>query len=228
MMYIERQKIMTKNYTVNKVTINKDDSINKKSFWKSANNIEVSQWPWQTPDMPSPPNVSAKVLYSPSHLYIKFEVEEHFSRAIHTENQTQVCEDSCVEFFVAPNEKGYFNFEVNCIGSIHLRHGKGRDDRVKIADEDLNKIEKYTSLPTGEAIDEPVSVPSYTVAYAIPFSIFKKYAEAKVPKSGMLWRANFYKCGDLTPEPCWGIWNSVVTDNPDFHRPEFFGNIIFE
>ena len=39
---------------------------------------------------------------------------------------------------------------------------------------------------------------------------------------------NFYKCGDKQVEPHYLSWNPVLTDNPDFHRPEYFGKVIFE
>jgi hypothetical protein len=40
-------------------------------------------------------------------------------------------------------------------------------------------------------------------------------------------RANFYKCGDGTSVPHYLSWNQVITETPDFHRPEFFGEISF-
>ena len=39
--------------------------------------------------------------------------------------------------------------------------------------------------------------------------------------------ANFYKCADATSMPHYVTWNPVLTDKPDFHRPEFFGELIF-
>ena len=39
-------------------------------------------------------------------------------------------------------------------------------------------------------------------------------------------RANFYKCGDKTAHPHFLSWNPVGTPSPDFHRPEFFGELI--
>ncbi|MBT5542155.1 MAG: hypothetical protein HOK34_04920, partial [Gammaproteobacteria bacterium] len=31
-----------------------------------------------------------------------------------------------------------------------------------------------------------------------------------------------------TQKPHYLTWNPVETSNPDFHRPEFFGKLIFE
>ena len=37
---------------------------------------------------------------------------------------------------------------------------------------------------------------------------------------------NFYKCGDETEFPHYGMWSEAVSDTPDFHRPECFGRLI--
>jgi hypothetical protein len=46
--------------------------------------------------------------------------------------------------------------------------------------------------------------------------------------AGHVARANFYKCGDETETPHFGAWSPVQTPQPDFHRPEFFGRLVFE
>ena len=40
----------------------------------------------------------------------------------------------------------------------------------------------------------------------------------------------FYKTGgaDITGNEHYGMWNEVGTENPDFHRPEYFGKFIIE
>ena len=40
--------------------------------------------------------------------------------------------------------------------------------------------------------------------------------------------ANFYKCGEETSEPHYVTWNPIGSENPDYHRPEFFGKVLFE
>ena len=40
-------------------------------------------------------------------------------------------------------------------------------------------------------------------------------------------RANFYKCADRTAHPHFLAWNRVDAPAPDFHRPDFFGELIF-
>jgi hypothetical protein len=38
---------------------------------------------------------------------------------------------------------------------------------------------------------------------------------------------NFYKCADGTDSKHYVTWSPVKTDIPDFHRPEFFGDLYF-
>ena len=40
-------------------------------------------------------------------------------------------------------------------------------------------------------------------------------------------RANFYKCADKSAHPHFLAWNRVDTPAPDFHRPDFFGELTF-
>jgi hypothetical protein len=41
-------------------------------------------------------------------------------------------------------------------------------------------------------------------------------------------RANFYKCADNTRIPHYVSWNPIEVASPDFHRPEFFGELLLE
>ena len=60
----------------------------------------------------------------------------------------------------------------------------------------------------------------------IPSSIFVNNVNFSFTK--LTANANFYKCGDETQKPHYLSWNPVKTSKPDFHRPEYFGKLIFE
>ena len=65
------------------------------------------------------PAAAAKLLYDAANLYLHFRVEDRYVVAKYTQFQDPVCRDSCVEFFVQPRPiGGYFNFEVNCAGTL--------------------------------------------------------------------------------------------------------------
>ena len=39
--------------------------------------------------------------------------------------------------------------------------------------------------------------------------------------------ANFYKCGDKTERPHYGVWHLIPLDKPDYHQPKYLGKIIY-
>jgi len=219
-----------KNYSVKKSVI---DFIPTAEFdsknWENVSSIQIDSWPWHKEKYVHP-KISVQCQYTDKYLYVRFHVKENFILAKYSKHQGSVWQDSCVEFFVSPDNLKYFNFEINCIGTILLCHGKNRHNRKAVDEANINCLKISTSLPRGKIIDEAVKCPytGYVVEYAIPFSLFTKYSGIKTPSKDTIWKANFYKCGDMTPEPSWGSWSPVNTEQPDFHRPEFFGNIIFE
>lgn len=219
-----------KNYLISKT---KTDFTPSASFdsqvWANATPLGIDTWPWHKSYEPKVPSVAVKALYSDKNIYLRFFVKEKFIIAKTTESQGKVHLDSCVEFFVSPNENGYFNFELNCVGSVHLAFKQDRHSGKFVEQQDLDKIKVATSLPKGKAIEEAIASPKkgYIVEYCVPLELFTKYSKCDLPQKGTIWKANFYKCGDNLPAPSWGVWSEVSTPEPDFHRPEFFGEIIF-
>ncbi|MCH8859253.1 MAG: hypothetical protein IID54_06710 [Proteobacteria bacterium] len=49
---------------------------------------------------------------------------------------------------------------------------------------------------------------------------------ALAPLGSTNWRGNFYKCGDKTSHPHWGMW-SPITNRLSFHQPALFGDLVF-
>ena len=78
-------------------------------------------------------------------------------------------------------------------------------------------------------IDPEITDPVlWTIKYALPVTILEKYAGIEQPAAGITWKANFYKCADKSSHPHWLTWNLVDKPEPDFHCPQYFGNIVFE
>ena len=65
----------------------------------------------------------------------------------------------------------------------------------------------------------------WEITLDIPFSVFI-YNNIDSLK-GTECKANFYKCGDETPEPHYLSWRNILSDEPNFHVPEFFGTVKF-
>ena len=201
-------------------------------IWDKADTLQITHFPWQ--DSGHRPETTVRLLYTTNALYIRFEVKDQFIRAVARQFQDNVCTDSCVEFFVAPvpDSLDYFNFEVNCGGTMLLHRCPSIEERANgretenVTHADGLTIEMEHSLP--KIIDPEIAEPTnWTIEYRIPFRLFAKYFDIKAPKSGDIWRANFYKCGDKTSHPHWGSWAPVKTEKPNFHTPQFFRPIIF-
>jgi hypothetical protein len=176
------------------------------------------------------PVTQAKVAYDELAIYVKFKVNDRYVKAVYSNHQDPVYKDSCVEFFFTPGgdiSAGYFNLEMNCIGTMLFHHQKiPRKNAVSINNSDLEKVDVITSLT--EVIDpEQKEDVIWMVSYKIPFSVIKKYHEFENPGPGTVWRANFYKCADDSSHPHWLTWASIDNPTPDFHRPEFFGELHF-
>jgi hypothetical protein len=196
--------------------------------WNAIDAVPVSNFMGTRPE--HFPQTLVKVAYDTEAIYVKFRVEDRYVKAVHKKNQDPVYKDSCVEFFFTPGTdvgKGYFNLEMNCGGTMLFHHQVvPRKGAVPIAETDIREIEVATSLP--QIVDPELSeATTWIVSYRIPFSILKKYHDFENPAPGTIWRANFYKCADETSHPHWLTWAPVKLPKPDFHRPEFFGELHF-
>jgi hypothetical protein len=85
--------------------------------WKQAERAELTHFRPEGSD--HRPKTSAKLLYDRTGIFGLFRVQDRYVRSVHTEYQSPVYRDSCVEFFIQPKpHKGYFNFEFNCGGAL--------------------------------------------------------------------------------------------------------------
>ena len=198
--------------------------------WKQANILELNNYRGDRPE--HFPKTKAKLLYDDANLYVFFRVEDRYVRAIADRSNGRVWEDSCVEFFFAPNaefESIYFNLETNCGGTmLFLYNNKKNNAKRHIEQADCKKIEVYHSLP-GIISEEIVEPTKWTLSYKLPFAVIKKYCHnAKKPRTGVKWRANFYKCADKTSHPHWLTCPFVDNLMLYFHLPQYFGRLDFE
>ena len=177
--------------------------------------IDYHNW---SDKFPYAPKVEFRIAHSDDAIVIMFDVEEEHVKAIAMENHGRVWEDSCVEFFVGnPNGEGYFNFEINCIGTILASAHKSRAESKPFTAEQLAKVRRFGTFKH-EAIDIKGQT-KWWLAEVIPFELI---GLDKAPKS---LKANFYKCGDKLDKAHYMSWSPITLPEPNFHCPEFFGNV---
>ena len=185
------------------------------------NEVDIVNWP----DFPYKPDVCFSMAHSNKGIYLKFWVAEEGIRGLVTEDNGNVFTDSCVELFIDPSGDGnYYNFEFNCIGTLLLGYGTSRHHREKASQEILDNVLRFSSLGAKQ-IDHEGSFKWELTAF-IPFKAFFKHHLDSL--AGKIIRANIQKCGDDMPVPHFITWNEINTSKPDYHRPEFFGELHFE
>lgn len=227
---IYEEKSLAKTYKVLKTeTPPKLDGNWNGPIWCSIKPLEIKEFMGDEPE--HKPKTRAKLLYDDEFIYVIFRVEDKFVKAVAQNYQDSVCVDSCAEFFFTPGidiSKGYFNIEINCGGTMLFKHQITRGvEVVPVSNSDCEKVRIFHSEP--KIIDPEKQQPTtWIIEYRVPFEILDKYHPVTKPASGVIWRANFYKCADQTSHPHWLTWSIVDLPNPDFHQPVYFGNLIFE
>lgn len=164
------------------------------------------------------------ISHDEQNIYLKYFVQESNIRAVHKNINDPVYEDSCVEFFVSFDKVNYYNLEFNCIGTILGAYGENRNSRQWLDTDLLKKIKVTPSLGTNK-INIVDCKTKWTLDVIIPISVFK-FSNLSSLKNKTVF-CNFYKCGDKQVIPHFLSWNPILTDEPDFHRPEYFGELSF-
>ena len=162
----------------------------------------------------------AQICWDEDALYLRMEATEPHIRKEQTGPLDEICDDSCLEFFLQPTDAPvYLNFEINPLCNYLI--GQGTDAvcdrlRIRVPDFETRMEPKVVFTETG-----------WVLTYKIPFSFIRLFYPQFKAEVGVKVRANCYKCGDETVKPHFLAWNPVVNDFPAFHKPEYFGCLIF-
>lgn len=184
--------------------------------------IACCNWPEA---YPYAPEVRFRMFHTGGRLLLRFDVRERYTAARVTEDNGRVWTDSCVEFFLSLDDKGYYNFETTAIGRLLLGYRRSREEGVVHATpEVLRSVRRTTTLPP-EPFAEREGDNRWSLTLAIPPEALFRHALASW--EGVEARANLYKCGDELSHPHFLSWRPIRTERPDFHRPEFFEPIQF-
>jgi len=196
--------------------------------WPGALSLDIAHFHAKSSD--HRPRTRVSLQHDGEAIYVKFDVDDRYVRAVARQDQDMVCRDSCVEAFLEPAPgKGYFNFEFNCGGTLLLYHVTGdiqrrdTDAKVKVSPDWLARVERFATMSriVEPEITEPVM---WRLAARIPFGLFEHYTGERCATT---WRGNFYKCGDQTSHPHWASWQPIG-DALNFHQPATFGELVLD
>ena len=147
-----------------------------------------------------------------------FHITEPSVKAEYSETNSKVWEESCSELFLSFGNGFYYNFEISCIGCILAEHGKDRFNRELLKPETIENIKVSSTLgskPFGIRNEKT----TYKLSVKIPKEVFV-FDGGKIDVSSL--SGNIYKCADKSPTPHYMTLFEIISEKPDFHRPEFF------
>lgn len=171
------------------------------------------------------PKVEIKLCYTDQNIFVLFQVYERKVKATLTNINDLVYKDSCVEFFLNlfPNSSNaYMNFEINAIGTIYVAY-RNTKPRILLPIEDIKNIKVKSSL--SKPVDGLIENDKWEIKLVIPIKLLEKYFNQSFVGGNA--KVNFYKCGDETANIHYGCWNRTISEKPNFHLPEYFGELIF-
>ena len=200
-----------------------------KPAWQAVPPLRITHYMGDKPNFE--PVVTAKMQYDTAHLYVIFRVQDRFVRVLTQDINGPVWEDACVEFFFAPNTAQpthYFNLETNAGGTPLMQYSTvARQEVTPLPTKSIQAIEIAHSLP--QRIDPEIkdSV-TWTLEYRIPLEMLQQHAVVTTPEPGVVWHANFYKIAENNTNPHYMTWAPIDLPAPNFHAPQFFGELKFQ
>lgn len=187
--------------------------------WKQAERVHVSTY-WNGKAAPASRSFSARLLWSSEFLYIHFEARQDEPLVISDKpvvdaKTMNLWDRDVCEIFLAPDERDprkYLEFEVAPTGEwidvgIDLTSGKR-----------LSNWEFASGMETAAKIGDHL----VTMAMKIPWKAF-----GTKPKTGDIWLGNLFRCVGIDPGRGYLAWSPTMTEQPNFHVSERFGEFEF-
>lgn len=213
-------------YTVKKIDTPVEMSAEPDTLpWKNLRLLEIDNYPWYSAGNRQRTVVRAG--YGPDDIHLLFDCEDAHIAASARESNGSVCQDSCVEFFARPPKtEKYFNLEINCCGDILLGYGANRQNRDLADPALIHQIGVVTTVEERPKYEDPDD-DGWALQVRLPIEVLRQLTGRTIePSPGDRWNANFYRCGGIT-DPQYACWAPIDAPSPDFHRPEYFGTIVF-
>ena len=181
--------------------------------------IPVMQIDYQKKDVKHGIQAWAQLCWNDEGICVHLACKEKNIRKELTQKLDPIWEDSCLEFFLRPTEDmHYLNIEFNPNCAVFLGYSIRKPNITRLI------------LPNHMDTFRPIvnfTEDGWEITYIVPFALVQNFFPAFVPKSGLQFYGNCYKCGDKTEIPHFLMWNPLPAEC-SFHTPEHFGKLILE
>ena len=165
-----------------------------------------------------PPRATVQVVWIANEgLCIRMESFAVPTRVVHQAQNAPVWEDDCLEAFLSFDGKHYIHLAANPNGILYGSFGLNADKQVPLSELGL-------PLPNTEV---KRGAEGWSVVLFIP-DVGAQILYGAVPGRGTVIHGNFCARGEQTALPYYASWSPIPTQTPDFHRSEWFGNLIIE
>ena len=203
------------------------DALYDAAFWAAIPAAGVDVFPWYQSGVRQ--KTSVRLACDSERIIAEFVCEDAHITSRIIELNGPVWTDSCVELFVRPDpdhSRSYFNVEINACGTLLMAWGPDRHKRQYI-DFDGAKDVKIFHSQEGMLKSELPGDLGWRIVAPIPFHVFNRLSGLKLsPQPGTRWTGNFYRCGGAS-DPQHACWSPIDLPVPDFHCPDYFGDLIF-
>ncbi len=190
------------------------------SAWNQVSDLRIDRY-WSGVTAPSGRHFTAKLLWSDTALYVRFQANQAEPLIVSDEpllsaKTVGLWDRDVCEIFIAPEPadgNSYYEFEI-------APTGEWLDLAIQITSEGrLTDWEYNSHMKAAAQINEGTVV----MATMLPFSSL-----GAEPKMGDAWRANLFRCVGRGPDRGYLAWQPTFTDKPNFHVPAKFGRLVFE
>lgn len=136
----------------------------------------------------------------------------------YTENEDPVYKDSGMEAFLnfkPASTKEYFNFEMNSNGALLSGFGV-KPNRKRVC-----------QITSSHALCEAkIEEASWSVLLRVPMELICELYQIAPLKKGDHFTCNFYKISEDPSIEHYASYSPIVSEKPNFHLPEFFGDAV--
>jgi len=187
--------------------------------WQDADPIRIATY-WSGETAPIERHFEARLLRSETHIYARFDAEQHEELIVNSAPDLTVKTDGLwerdvCEIFLAPDRSRptrYFEFEV-------APTGEWLDLEIETVGEIRRTDREFTS---GMEAAAKISDSNVRMTFRVPFATL-----GTTPKRGDVWLGNIFRCVGSGATRGYLSWRPTRTEKPGFHVPEAFGEIRF-
>jgi hypothetical protein len=189
------------------------------TIWAKAGNVDVNSY-WSGDKAPESRRFTARLLWSDTSLYVRFDAEQHeplvvSGEPVLTEKVYGLWERDVCEIFIAPDASmpnRYYEFEIS-------PSGEWLDLGIELTPKGGVTNWEYTSgMETAVKIDRD----NVIEVVRIPFG-----ALGGKPEAGDVWLGNLFRCVGRGETRGYLAWRPTKTAKPSFHVPSAFGEFEF-